>query len=548
MTTSDVADAGAGKARTRRGRAAVAHANGGDLRLRLHAPGMTALHRVGLAGLALTLRTLDEGSVGADLREHGEWAVEPQEVTLRWQGDGVAFFGRLLAASYRLTPDGVIWPLALGDPRDHPETSLVLHNAMLGTFLQHGPTTREGAKQTVSRNVGSEEEPAVVRYLPLTAYKHQGRGWGKRQPFRFDGLSAVDLAGWLYPGGVVRHNQSASETALKEPPERALALLFAPVGAVYFQVQRRTPGTRPEYATVLPEVRDLITYGENRQLLSGERADWFQVAGTADAALRVLTEMRGVEALESLEATRCSVVGFGTTPWSAQQKTRLRVFEVRDVVRADLDAYRLVRHVLTAKRKETRNANGNTHTWWQTPQTPDLVAENAIAGRPWWRGFAALWQRLRQDVEGDQRKWVLRDEQEGLARMVSDERVIGQGAEATLVRAFHAAWRRRAGELGQRARESGTPFASLYEREYERVRISVARCKNAAMLRQTLTDFWARAGQQPTLQEGWEQLLPLLGTRWQEARDLALLALASYRKPRNEQEATEDADIQEDEA
>src|SRR3712207_7908845 len=45
----------------------------------------------------------------------------------------------------------------------------------------------------------------------------------------------------------------------------------------------------------------------------------------------------------------------------------------------------------------------------------------------------------------------------------------------------------------------------------------------------TLFRSWARAGAQPALQEGWVELLPLLADRWQEARDLALLALASYR-------------------
>jgi len=39
----------------------------------------------------------------------------------------------------------------------------------------------------------------------------------------------------------------------------------------------------------------------------------------------------------------------------------------------------------------------------------------------------------------------------------------------------------------------------------------------------------SRAGINPVLQNEWQQLLPLIaGDRWQLARDLALLALASY--------------------
>jgi len=103
------------------------------------------------------------------------------------------------------------------------------------------------------------------------------------------------------------------------------------------------------------------------------------------------------------------------------------------------------------------------------------------------------------------------------------------GPEARLVGACQEAWRRRLGALSERATRQGLNFSDLAKREYERVRISFARCKSAAMLRQTLTDFWSRAGSLPDLQEGWLEILPMLANRWQETRDLALLALASYK-------------------
>jgi CRISPR-associated protein Cas8a1/Csx13 len=109
--------------------------------------------------------------------------------------------------------------------------------------------------------------------------------------------------------------------------------------------------------------------------------------------------------------------------------------------------------------------------------------------------------------------------------------------ERRLVGACHEAWRRRLGELGERARRERLSFRDLAQREHERVRISFARCKNASMLRQTLTDFWARAGNLRDLQEGWSDVLPFLQVRWQDGRDLALLALASYRPATNEEES-----------
>jgi CRISPR-associated protein Cas8a1/Csx13 len=227
---------------------------------------------------------------------------------------------------------------------------------------------------------------------------------------------------------------------------------------------------------------------------------------------------------------RCTVVSFGNVAWSRQQ-TRVEVFTTVDAPAQRLRPYRVASRVLQPRIVPGRPdpKTGEVKRFWSVPQTPDLVARNVLAGQPWWRGFGALWEAMRADVDANARGWVLSDEREGLWTMVNDAQTFGEGAEARLVRACHEAWRRRLGALGEQARSQGSDFGSLYEREYERTRIGFARCKNAAMLRQTLTDFWARAGALPDLQEGWTELIPFLDRRWREARDLALLALASYR-------------------
>jgi CRISPR-associated protein Cas8a1/Csx13 len=121
--------------------------------------------------------------------------------------------------------------------------------------------------------------------------------------------------------------------------------------------------------------------------------------------------------------------------------------------------------------------------------------------------------------------------------MVNESR-FGEDREQIFVRACHEAWRRRMGQLGERARREGASFRDLVGREFERLRVGFARCKNAATLRETVTDFWARAGGPlPGLQSGWQELLPLLGEKnWRKAKDLALLALASYQPTSKEEE------------
>jgi CRISPR-associated protein Cas8a1/Csx13 len=122
--------------------------------------------------------------------------------------------------------------------------------------------------------------------------------------------------------------------------------------------------------------------------------------------------------------------------------------------------------------------------------------------------------------------------------MVSNEEAFPDSPERVFVRACHQAWRSRLGQVGARARSEGASFGSIATREFEQLRVTLSRCKNAATLRETITDFWARAGRVPELQERWSDILPLISEeRWREGRDLALLALASY-KPANKAEAT----------
>ena len=108
--------------------------------------------------------------------------------------------------------------------------------------------------------------------------------------------------------------------------------------------------------------------------------------------------------------------------------------------------------------------------------------------------------------------------------------------ERVFIQTCHEAWRRRLGQLGERARREGAAFNRLANGEYERVRVALARCKNATTFRSTIADFWSRSGSLPSLQTGWADVLPLLEEdQWRKGRDLALLALASY-QPANAEE------------
>lgn len=498
----------------------AALSTGGEMVVSLDAVGMTPLHRVGVAGLWMALDAFDhEPALAKPIHDAGgSWSLGDRSVTLRWTGDSGSVFQALVGASFQVEPksDLVYFP-GLGPPSAYPAHAVLVQDALLGTFLQHGKTRQADSsdKKTGSLASGDQEggEVVTLSYRRIRDYAHQAAKLDLARAF-------TPLAGWNYPGGVVRHTGFTGATALGEPPDRYLALLFAPVAAYYFQLRPRTRRLRPQYCLVLPEVDRLERYADQRRRFqaSGERA--YVAAGGAEAALRVLLHLRAEELLARGRFAGCRVMEFGVVAWASQQKTRVGLLDVAPGSAAGLSAFRAVEQLLPPRRVTLSNGE----SFMSAPQTPDLVARNVIAGRPWWRGFADFLDDL------ERRKAVLSGERKGLAEMVSEQMGTEDSPEVVFVQACHEAWRRRLGKLSERAKRERLDFSALVGREFEQQRIAFARCKNAATLREAMSDYWSRGGSLPPLQEHWRAILPLLGdVRWQEGRDLALLALASYR-------------------
>src|SRR6185503_5410784 len=74
--------------------------------IKLNAPGMTSLHKAGLAGLYRTLLVFEE--TGQRI-EGLEWKLEPTQITLDWlAAKPAAAFERLIKLSFKLDKNGLI--------------------------------------------------------------------------------------------------------------------------------------------------------------------------------------------------------------------------------------------------------------------------------------------------------------------------------------------------------------------------------------------------------------------------------------------------------
>ena len=504
------------------------------LKADLFAPGMTDLHKAGLAGLWMTLDRFNRNGVRLP---GGSWTLTDRSVTLEWSGKPEIFFKALFKESFKLDSKKLVWFPAIGEPIENMQYAVVLQEALLGTFLQHGKTRKadSSANQAGALSLEIGDDTIRVRYRKIKEYAHQEAFKDLIGPTGQPRLAA--LAGWHYPGAAVRHTGFGNKTALEEPAERLLPLIYSPVGAIYFRIRRRGEGIRPQYAVAVPEVDDLRHYARARAAFLKHGIADLTVSGTAEAAWRVLATLEASRLLGQLGTHACRVISFGTVPWSKQQKTRVELFTVR---RGSAEGLRTFRLCLQAfKGKFIKPENGEP--FWITPQTPGLIAQNLAECREWHSGFAdfvTIDSGLKPRDGKRLLMWhvIARNEQGGLFKMVNQ--AITDDGEQIFVRACHEAWRRRLGQLGERARRERASFTDLARREYERQRVGFSRCKNAAALRETVTDFWARAGGSvPGLAGGWTKILPLLSEeKWRAARDLALLALASY-QPANREEA-----------
>lgn len=500
----------------------------------LHRPGMTALHRVGLAGLYMTLDAFDrDADAKEELAEAGlGWTLEERRVTLDFDDEQTdKALRKLMELAFQL--DGGFFRLP-GLERGTPPTleqKWLLYQALLGTFLQFGPHRPTGKKDALVIEI-DEQQMRIPGFAPIQKYRHQEAHkdfLGKKGAL----AEQVELVGWLYPGGSQRHVQW-KDSYLEEPAELAFCLLFAPVGAIFFQVASRHSGRKARTALVLPTVSDLRSYSTLRRSLAAKGVLALTAASPTDAALQLAVMAQGQGLAEHLDGP-IRVMAFGIVTWNEKQKSRTASCAVTPAQLPGMANYQRASaifknhwQIIKAKTDRKGNVKEPEHAFVRPFTAREIIADNIANRRPWHARFAEY-------MTGKETRISLQFERKELFQM-TQEADYDHPNERIFIQACHEAWRRRLGQLGDRSRREHISFSRLAGGEYEKLRVALARCKNATTLRAALTDFWSRAGSLPSLQKGWGAILPLLEENdWRKARDLALLALASY-QPSNDDE------------
>lgn len=511
------------------------------LTMRLFAPGMTALHRAGLGGLACTLKYIErayrQGALSdADVpsgpwdNDVSPWKIDTDQITLHFGEPEAAgkYLERLFALAFDVR-DGLIRLPGQYDMQPNLAVRADLQLGLTLSFLQHGKTRALAKEPLVATHdpEGNGIPGVVVEYRQCSGYKHQN-GWKDCVDQKSGCLSAstVGIEGPLNPGAVVRHNAFSAPTKIDEPVERLVPLYFAIVGCITLPINRGVG------VILVPEPEDLHVFTAMRPILTPTSGRQCQVTGAADAGLQLQVRMKA----RNLGLMSSHAITLRPTPWASQQKSRVESLHIPVLVGRDLDIYELALAFLPPRiaTRTVKNSTGKGKAKVTTERRDafrtdsvvrPLIAENLARGRRWFAGFTRL---MVAKPYRDQ----LSFEREGLHAMVTDNRVWDDDGEALVVRAVHEAISYRLGQIrsetdGERPLSQATK--NRWDKFRERLRLDLWGAKTQGQVRLALCDLFSRAGQLPSLKDGWQTLLPMFGEqRWKQTRDLALLACASY--------------------
>lgn len=496
-------------------------------------PGFTLLHRTGLAGLWMTLKQLENEKERVTPPAGLNWQLTHRQVMLNWEGNDKKVLDWLLGESFQLN-NGLISLRGLDSKTMRDDSQVIVHQGILGTFLQHNSTHKSTGTEKRSFALDEDKPEVIVTYKSLQSYVYQNfaenlcnqQGQFLKKP--------ISVAGWLNPGAVVRHIAFSSNTSFEETPEQALILLFAPVACYYYILKSRLRDKRAQYALVVPAITNLEKYAHYRQNKHLRYANYkdFHASGLGDAGLRFLTYETIADIAKKFGFSSCQVLTLGTVAWSTQQKTRTDLY----VVEADA---RVCKNYQVCCNWLGDRIAGKSTGFVATNFARELIAENLARSLPWYSGIS-------EKVTSGELFKQLTYEREGLNQMI---RKIQWDAESEklFVQACHEAIRFTYGQISKQAGDRRE--IPNFDRETTRIRTGLGRCKNAQTFREFITDFWSRAGRIPTLQEHWVELMGLITGNgdWKKARDLTLLSLASYKgKGITDSEDSLDADDEED--
>jgi len=451
-------------------------------------------HRAGIAGLALALSVLDQQKAPLT------WDVTEDTITLAWEGTDCDAVQWLLHQTYQMQ-DGYLDVPAL---KLDQQARYTFTEGVTATLLQHSKQ-RTRDKETKSLNFTIEDgQPEIkLEFRPvLDCYytRDVSDAFNTKGVFK----PAIALKGHHLPGLV----ECFVNGAYQESPTGFLALLFLPLACGYYKLPDRRS------ALVLPEVSNLLEWVVQRQEASGRvfqrlkppYAD-FRASGAGESALRFLLREKVTADAKPMQIRYCEVYQLGGQPWDGNQsylKQSVYRVQVKDEI---LELYDIAEQLFPAKVRVTDKGE----SWLAISKVLPWISENLVTGKRWYIGFYEF------------RKRYGMYERQGLVKMTNhlteDEQILFDAVQG----AFSAYLR---GQFLQ-AQKQGRPLD--YGQVTDKVIYRLQRPSTQQEFATALVNFLSRFRSKAARSAG-AQIYAWIHREgnWRQARDLVLLAIATY--------------------
>jgi CRISPR-associated protein Cas8a1/Csx13 len=473
------------------------------LNLFLFNPDTLLPHRAGIAGLALALDTLDPKDAPI------AWNTTEDTITLSWDNttsdrDAITW---LMQQTYKIE-DGYIHVPALNLSGQGRYT---FTQGVISTLLQHSKQ-RTLAKDTQNLQFSGDEgdtEITIVFRPVLDCY--YTRDFNEAFTSKGQFKPAIALKGHHLPGLV----ECFVNGAYQESPENFLALLFLPLACSYYKLP--APGLRS--ALVIPEISNLTAWVRRRKKLAGITYQQFRASGAGEAGLRFLLWDRSSTDARRSGIEYCEAYQLGKQTWDGNQSyLKQEVYRIR--AKPDmLDLYEQAAALFKSKVRITEKGE----SWLATSQILPWLSNNLIADQAWYDGF----------FEFHKAHSIYPDDRAGLVKMTDTlddrDRILFNAVQGGFSTFLH--------EQISQAQKQGRSLD--YGQVTNKVINRLKRPSTQQQFATALVEFLSRYPSKSARGQGLEIAARIHSDRnWRQARDLTLLAIATYQgKSKAESEA-----------
>ncbi|WP_205371148.1 type I-MYXAN CRISPR-associated Cas8a1/Cmx1 [Thermoleptolyngbya sp. PKUAC-SCTB121] len=461
-------------------------------------PNFLLPHRAGVAGLALALSELENQRDQAPLK----WEITNEAVELQWEGSDQAVVKWLLDQTYRINNQGYLEVPAL---KLDEQGQYTFTQGLLSTFLQHSQQRKlDSASITRTFLIDPDQPEIQINVKPLLSCYYTSE---MKDAFNNKGAFKKEIAlkGNHLPGLV----ECYVNGPYQESPEGFLALLFLPLACGYYKLPPQTVGGKlsGRSALVIPDVQNLTHWVNSRRAMPGRTYRDFCSSGAGESALHFLLQEKVVEEAQQFRVNYCEVYQLGKQVWDAQQsylKQAVYRVQVTDEV---LHLYEVARQVFPALVRQTENGE----TWLAVSKILPWICDNLIAGKPWYAGFFEF--RKRNEVY----------ERKGLVTMTE----YLNAEEQVLFDVVQGAFSKYLSGQIQQAQKQGRSLD--YGQVTDKVIYRFQRPSTQQEFATALVDFLSQFRSKAARDKG-PQIFHWVHREenWRRARDLVLLAIATY--------------------